>query len=108
MVQSQAYPEEIKDLKENRNVKISSSIAKVNPFMGENGLVRVGSRLEFAPISYDAKFPAILPKHHLVAELLAPRHIHCSNAHIGQEQTLSLLRQVIWICKARSLVCRIV
>ena len=107
IVQSQAYPEEIKDLKESRNVKISSSIAKFNPFIGENGLVRVGSRLEFAPISYDAKFPAILPKHHLVAELLA-RHIHCSNAHIGQEQTLSLLRQVVWICKARSLVRRIV
>ena len=61
MVQYQAYPEEIKDLKENRNVKISSSIAKFNPFIGENGLVRVGSRLEFSPISYDAKFPVILP-----------------------------------------------
>ena len=107
IVQSQAYPEEIKDVKENRNVKVSSSIAKFNPFIGENGLVQVCSRLEYAPISFDAKFPAILPKHHMIAELLA-RHIHCSNAHIGQEQTLSLLRQVVWICKSCSLIGRIV
>ena len=88
IVQSQAFPEEIKHLKENRNVKVSSSIAKFNPFIGENGLVRVGSRLEYAPISCDDKFPAILPKHYVIVELLA-RHIHCSNAHISQEQTFS-------------------
>ena len=86
---------------------MSSSIAKFNPFIKEDGLVRVGSRLELAPISCDAKFPTILPKCHLVAELLT-RHIHCSNGHSGQEQTLSLLRQMVWICKARSLVRRIV
>ena len=39
--------------------------------IGENGLVQVGTRLEYAPISYDAKFPAILPKHQVIAELLA-------------------------------------
>ena len=58
-----------------------------------------GNRLEFAPIFYDAK----LPKHHLVVELLT-RHIHYSNAHIGQE---SSLRQMVWICQARSLVRRV-
>jgi hypothetical protein len=45
IVQSQVYPEEIKDLKENRNVKISSNIVKFNLFIGENGLVLVGSPL---------------------------------------------------------------
>ncbi|CAB4009276.1 Hypothetical predicted protein, partial [Paramuricea clavata] len=88
-------------------VKASSSIVKLNPFIGKDDLLRVGSRLEHAPLNYDAKFPPILPKHHWVAELIT-RHIHNNNAHIGQEHLLSLLRQRIWICQARSLVRRII
>ena len=63
--------------------------------------------LELAPLSYDAKFPPVLPKHHWVSQLLA-RHIHCDNGHIGQEHTLNLLRERFWICKARSLVRKII
>ena len=83
MIQQQVFSEEYNALSKSGKVKISSSIAKLNPFIGENNIIRVGSRLEYAHISYNAKFLPILPKQHWVSELLA-RHVHCSNAHIGQ------------------------
>jgi hypothetical protein len=108
IIQRTEYLAEFETLRSGKyKVKISSSIAKLNPFIGKDDLLRVGSRLEHSPLNYDAKFPPILPKHHWVAELIA-RHIHNNNAHIGQEHTLSLLRQRIWICQARSLVRTII
>ena len=67
----------------------------------------MGSRLEQAPLSYDAMFPPIVPKQHWIAELMSC-DVHCDNAHSGQEHTLNLLRQKVWICHARSLVRRII
>ncbi|CAB4038636.1 THAP domain-containing 2 [Paramuricea clavata] len=107
MIQQQVFSEEYNALSKSGKVKISSNIAKLNPFIGENNIIRVGSRLEYAHISYNAKFPPILPKQHWVSELLA-RHVHCSNAHIGQEHTLNILRQRVWICNVRSLVRKII
>ena len=108
IIQRNKYFVEFETLRRGKDkVKASSSIAKLNPFIGKDDLLRVGSRLEYAPLSDDAKFPPILSKHHPVAELIA-RHIHNNNAHIGQEHTLSLLRQRVWICQVRSLVRRII
>ena len=108
IIQRNEYLTEFNILRSGKDkVKASSSIAKLNPFIGKDDLLRVGSRLEHAPVSYDAIFPPILPKNHWVAGLIA-RHVHNNNAHIGQEHTLSLLRQRIWICRARSLIRRII
>ena len=107
IVQKQFYPEEYLSLQKGRNVKSSSSIVRLSPFLGDDNLIRVGSRLEQAPLSYDARFPPIVPKQHWIAELMS-RDVHCDNAHSGQEHTLNLLRQKVWICHARSLVRRII
>ena len=88
MIQQQVYSEEYNDLNKKEDVKVTNSIAKLNPFVDDDGVIRVGSRLELAPLSYDAK----LPKHHWVSQLLA-RHIHCDYGHIGQEHTLNLLHE---------------
>jgi hypothetical protein len=108
LVQRHVYAEEYQHLSEgNECVKSSSNIAKLSPFIGEDSLIRVGSRLENAPLSYDAKFPPIIPKQHWIAQLMA-RDVHYNNAHSGQEHTLNLLRQRVWICHARSLVRKII
>ena len=107
IIQRQVYSEEYNDLNKTKNVKMTSSITKLNPFVDNGGVIRVGSRLKLAPLSYDAKFPPVLPKHHGASQLLA-RHIHCDNGHIGQEHTLNLLRERFWICNGRSLVRKII
>ncbi|XP_068738205.1 uncharacterized protein, partial [Montipora capricornis] len=88
------------------NLKKNSSIYKLDPVL-ENGLLRVGGRLEHAPIENDAKHPIILPKRHHVAKLII-EYFHRASAHSGIEYTLSLIRQRYWILGARSNVRNII
>ena len=48
MVQLKQFKEELKPLKmkNGENVKISSKISSLNPYLGENGMIRAGGRLE--------------------------------------------------------------
>ncbi|XP_068749394.1 uncharacterized protein [Montipora capricornis] len=88
------------------NLKKNSSIYKLDPVL-ENGLLRVGGRLEHAPIENDAKHPIILPKRHHVTKLII-EYFHRASAHSGIEYTLSLIRQRYWILGARSNVRNII
>ena len=88
------------------NLKKNSSIYKLDPVL-ENGLLRVGGRLEHAPIENDAKHPIILPKKHHVTKLIV-EYFHHASGHSGVEYTLSLIRQRYWILGARNNVRNIV
>ncbi|KAK3744013.1 hypothetical protein QZH41_004823 [Actinostola sp. cb2023] len=111
-VQKQAFKEELSILncidKENQEssnqstVKKCSSIYKLDPIM-KDSLLRVGGRLQRAPIENDAKHPIILPKKHHVVKLII-NYYHRASAHSGIEYTLSLIRQKYWIIAARSSV----
>ena len=84
-VQKQCYHEDIMNLANNK--KMSSSLHNLTPFLHnlyfnsrEFPILRVGERLLRAPITYDAKFPALLPKNHrftqLYIEFLHQKHLH--------------------------------
>ena len=98
-VQSRCFKEELSCLKQadqqatsNRQnvLKKSSSIFKLDPVLTQ-GLVRVGGRLQRAPINTDAMHPVILPKKHHVVKLLIQYYHHVAG-HSGLEYTLSLTR----------------
>ena len=110
-VQSQCFKKECDRLKEVNQqdsssrqnvVKKSSNIFKLEPMLTQ-GLIRVGGRLQRAPIDTDAKHPVILPKKHHVVKLIIKYYHHISG-HSGLEYTLSLIRQRFWIINARSTV----
>ena len=115
-VQKQTFKDELASLsgignntqrKANRNnLKKNSSIYKLNPVL-ENGLLRVGGRLEHAQIENDAKHPIILPKKHYIARLII-EYFHRASAHSGIQYTLSLIGQRYWILGARSNVHNII
>ena len=60
---------------------------------------------ENALIKYEAKHPIVLPYRHQVTDLIISEH-HQKTGHMGQEYVLSSLRQLYWIIKGRSAVCR--
>ena len=63
--------------------------------------MRVRGRLKHAPIPYQAKHPAILPKKHDIVPLIL-LHLHQRLNHSGVEHILAELRQRYWIPKVRS------
>ena len=66
-----------------------------------DGVIRVGRRLEKAPIDYASRHPIVLPSHHNVTGLII-RFYHQQEGHMGQEQVLAKMRQEFWVVHARS------
>ena len=99
-VQGQAFPEEFA-----RPDQSKGPLAKLKPFVNE-GLLRVGGRLDRANFSYDAKHPMILPGKHRVTEMII-LHYHFANGHVGPHQLLAETRQHLWIVNGISSIRRV-
>ena len=86
-------------------VKISSkhSLHKLDPFMDEYGLIRVGGRIK-GEGSYKETHQLILPKNGHITDLVT-LHFHELALHAGRNRTLhEIRRQGFWILRARSKV----
>lgn len=94
-VQRQHFAKELLHLEAHQKVLKSSSIRKLDPFM-KDGLLRVGGRLSRSVVSYNTKYPIILPKDSTVTRLLI-QSAHSSVGHLGRSATLSVLRERHWI-----------
>ena len=99
-VQNESFPEDVREVKLNKEVKKSNKLGNLRPVLVD-GVLRVGGRLQKAvAISRDEKHPVVLPKRHHVSQLIV-RHYHESAAHKGREQTLCELRRMFWIIGGR-------
>ncbi|XP_072380581.1 uncharacterized protein [Diabrotica undecimpunctata] len=79
-IQSQALPKEFHELK-HRKIISDKTIRALNPFLSEKtGLLHVGGRLEFAPISFEQKHPLLLPSNHSVVKLMI-KQMHVKLGH---------------------------
>ena len=47
----------------------------LSPFKDENGVIRVGGRVDKALVSYETRHPILLPNKHWISYLIT-RHIH--------------------------------
>ena len=52
------------------NMKMSSSLYKLDPFLDVDGILRVGGRLRRASLKGDVEFPIILPRNSHVTKLI--------------------------------------
>ena len=84
-----------------------SLIYLLEPFLDEEGIVKVGGRLRNAPLSEKARHPVIVPKNHRVSKLVVRRAHEFQNGHSGKEYVLALIRQKFWIVGARPLIKRV-
>ena len=84
-----------------------SPISKMHPFIDEQGLMRAGGRRgNPIDISYDSKYPKILPKNNNhVAALI--RQEHETLGHAGLNQVFSSLGRRYWLESGRESVLKI-
>ena len=100
-VQQLEYGKEIASLQSGQLVHKASSIVKLSPFPGDDGLLRVGGRIQFAKLSFEEKHPIILPKSHL--SLLLVRFQHRLLKHAGVATMIATLRCELWVVGLRRL-----
>lgn len=84
---------------------VHSRFQNLNPTT-ENGILRVGGRLAYAPLDETQRHPAILPFNHHVTDMII-RYYHQQNGHVGRNQTLAAIRKKFWIIKGPSSVKRV-
>lgn len=90
------------------NLKSQSSIYKLNPFVDDEGIVRVGGRLKHADLPFAIKHPAILPKKSHMSTLVI-RHNHEMVQHQGKGITLNEIRaNGLWIVGGASAVSAVI
>jgi len=92
-------------LSKGQSVPKSSSIAKFNPFLSEDGVIRMQGRLHFADLSYEEKHPIILPKTQFA--LLLVRFQHLLMKHAGVASMIVGLRNQYWIIGVRRLAKKV-
>lgn len=100
-VQNAHFANDISALKLNKSV--TNKIAKLNPFIDSNNILRVGGRLRHSQLDYGQKHPILLPSKERVIELIID-YYHLINMHTGPALLLSLIRQKFWILSARNLI----
>lgn len=80
----------------------SDKLTQLQPFLDDDGVMRCNGRLKFVEfLSYNSRFPIILPRKHWVTKLIV-RHFHEEEKHIcGTNHCLATLSSRFWIVAAR-------
>ena len=77
MVQQVSYAQEIKELEEKQEVTVNSALKTQHPFIDNEGLIRVGGRLQQSTLPYQIRHQMILPANHHFSNL------NVSGEHFG-------------------------
>ncbi|CAB4029181.1 Gypsy retrotransposon integrase 1 [Paramuricea clavata] len=81
-------------------------LRKLDPILVD-GIIRVGGRIDKAPVCYNVRHPMILPgKHHATALII--KHYHHMEGHVGISQVLATIRQKFWVLQGPAAVKQVV
>ncbi|XP_033220998.1 uncharacterized protein LOC117175397 [Belonocnema kinseyi] len=106
LTQSYTFSKEICDLSHNKQVDKKSGFLSLNPFL-DQGILKVGGRLEYAQISENQKHPIVLPKNHHITRLII-REEHVQKMHAGTQTTLYGVREKYWPIDGRNVTRHII
>lgn len=102
-----AFASEYYCLKQGSKINNNSKLLSLNPFLDNDGLIRVGGRIQNSECGHDKRHPIIIPSHHRISELIATK-IHIEQLHCGPTMLLSALRNQFWSIAGRNLARKIV
>lgn len=101
LVQEQHFPGELKSLASNQQIDRKSQIINLNPFLDQDKLLRLGGRLKYSKLSFNEKYPFIIPKGCYLVTLLI-NYAHQQTLHGGVQLTMNFLRKRFWIIDCRN------
>ena len=105
--QGETFTNEIKELEHGRQVPSRSSLAKLNPMIDANGILRCFTRLHSAPIPENTSKPILLPKDHALTKLVIKAEHEKTKHAYGTDYTLSEVRRNYWIPSGRQQVKKV-
>ena len=92
----------IKDAQKSLHSRLKKDDFKtLSPFIGEEGIIRVGGRMHKAIVSYETKHSALLPDDHKISHLITQEAHQCG--HPGVATTAAKTRAKYWILRGHEL-----
>ena len=91
MLQNAFFSEEIEKLKEDLPIAKTSGLYKLDPFIDDENIIRVGGRIKDSLSPYKVKHPAGMPAQAHVTKIYA-QHIHKKTGHQGKTTTMNHIR----------------
>lgn len=102
LAQQESFPLDYNQLREKGVLKKHSKLKNLNTFMDNDGLIRVGGRLQNSNHPYDKRHPLILSSKHPFTKLLMEDY-HKQLLHCGPTMLLSAFREQFWPIHGRNL-----
>lgn len=100
------FEDELSQLQKQRILHPSSKLTQLCRFIDDNGILRVGGRIQKAKFDYEFKHPIILSKHNPMS-LLIFTDAHSKTLHGGLIQMQAYVMRRFWILSARNVAKRI-
>jgi hypothetical protein len=120
LVQKQEFDKELCSLKpvieastreshrQTSNVSRTSPLARLDPFIDEHDIIRVGGRIRRSSMDANIKHPVVLPKKSHISMLIA-RHFHERVDHQGRGITWNEIRASgYWILGCKDVVAKLI
>ncbi|XP_046976652.1 uncharacterized protein LOC124542811 [Vanessa cardui] len=103
IVQKEQFETEIQNVKIKKTVNKKSKLKRLNPYLDEDGILRVGGRLRHSDLQDHWKHPIILGDKSILTSLIVA-DAHMKTLHGGVQLMLTYLQNRFWIIKAKGLV----
>ncbi|CAL8100448.1 unnamed protein product [Orchesella dallaii] len=104
--QQQSFIKEISILKNNKKLT-NSNLIPLSPFLDDEEILRVGTRLVNAPVPYEKKYLPILDGKNGFTQLMLMEE-HIGLGHGNHEAVINNVRQKFWIPRIRSSLKKVV
>lgn len=98
----EAFGEEIAALSDLENLRPSSKILSLHPFLDDKGLLRVGGRLRYASLFFSRKHSILLSTSHAFTRLMIEWE-HKRLLHTGLQALLAAIHQRYWPLRGRNI-----
>ena len=104
-VQRTDFKEEWLALSQGKPIPLRSKLLGMKPMLDENGLIRSDGRLAHAAyLSFDVRYPVILPRKSWVTKLIIKEHHEQGMHACGTNHTLAALSAHSWIVSGREAI----
>lgn len=92
----------IKDAQRSLHSRLKKDDFKMlSPFIDDEGIIRVGGRMDKAIVSYETKHPALLPHDHKISRLITQEAHQCGHPEVAT--TAAKTRTKYWILRVHDL-----